>query len=56
MTAFLGLVLDRHKTGLLARDQAIGCLASVVAALDRGDIYEVRGWIEEGRDRSRDEA
>lgn len=45
---FLGLVLDRHKSGELSRARAIGTLAHVIAALDKGNLHEVRQWLEEG--------
>lgn len=42
---FLGRVLDQHKTGHRSRTDAIGDIAQVVAALDEGNIGEVRSQL-----------
>ncbi len=45
MDAFLGEVLDDYKAGTITRDQAIGGLAHVMAALDIGNTGEARAWF-----------
>lgn len=47
--AFLGSVLDRFKAGTLTKDDAIGALTHVIAAIDQGDREEARRWFEEGQ-------
>ncbi|SIQ98451.1 hypothetical protein [Aquipseudomonas alcaligenes] len=49
MDAFLGHVLDDYKAGLITKDQAVGGLAHVMAALDRDNYPEARSWFEQGR-------
>ena len=47
--AFLDRVLDAFETRRMTKSTARGTIAHVVAALDDGNIDEVRAWIEEGR-------
>ncbi|MFV1943387.1 hypothetical protein VPH49_21485 [Pseudomonas luteola] len=49
MDAFLGHVLDDYKAGVITKDQAVGGLAHVMAALDRDNYPEARAWFEQGR-------
>lgn len=49
MDAFLGHVLDDYKSGEITKDEAIGGLAHVMAALDRDNYGEARNWFEQGR-------
>lgn len=49
MDAFLGHVLDDFKSGEITRDEAIGGLAHVIAAIDRGNYGEAINWFEQGR-------
>jgi hypothetical protein len=49
MDAFLGHVLDDYKNGAITREEAIGGLAHVMAALDIGNYAEARNWLEQGR-------
>lgn len=46
---FLDVVLLRHGTGTLTSGTAKGALPALLNAMDRGDVREVRCWIEEGR-------
>lgn len=56
MDVFLGHVLDDYKAGSITKDQAVGGLAHVMAALDLGNISEARSWFENGRRFVRDGA
>jgi hypothetical protein len=47
--AFLDTVLRRHAAGEMSAGVAKNVLLTVMSALDRGDLHEVRRWIEEGR-------
>jgi len=49
MDAFLGHVLDDYKAGEITKEQAVGGLAHVIAALDVDNYGEVRSWFEQGR-------
>lgn len=49
MDAFLGHVLDDYKAGEITKDEAIGALAHVMAALDKGNTGEAVNWFEQGR-------
>lgn len=49
MDAFLGHVLDDYKAGVITKDQAVGGLAHVMAALDQDNYPEARSWFEQGR-------
>lgn len=49
MDAFLGHVLDDYKEGTITKADAIGALAHVVAAIDKGNTDEARNWFEQGR-------
>jgi len=49
MDAFLGHVLEDFKAGTITKDQAVGGLAHVMAALDIGNYGEATNWFEQGR-------
>lgn len=49
MDAFLGHVLDDYKEGTITKEQAVGGLAHVMAALDLDNYPEARSWFEQGR-------
>lgn len=42
-------VLEDHKNGDITADQAVGGMNHVFAALDNGNIGEVRLWLAQGR-------
>lgn len=46
MDSFLEKVLDWYKAGEITRDAAVGGLAHVMAALDRGNTGEAVAWFE----------
>ncbi len=56
MEAFLGAVLDDYRDGQLAKAQAVGGLAHVMAALNLGNVDEARNWFTQGRKFIRDGA
>jgi hypothetical protein len=56
MDAFLRAVLDDYRDGVLTKDQAVGGLAHVMAALNIGSVGEARAWFREGRKLIRDGA
>ncbi|KAB0471089.1 hypothetical protein K6V72_10425 [Ralstonia insidiosa] len=45
MDAFLERVLDAYKAGEITRDDAVGGLAHVMAALDNGNTGEAVSWF-----------
>ena len=49
MDAFLGHVLDDFKSGEITKDEAIGALAHVIAAIDKGNYGEAINWFQQGR-------
>lgn len=49
MDAFLGHVLDDYKTGEITKEEAVGALAHVMAALDIGNTGEAVNWFKQGR-------
>lgn len=49
MDAFLGHVLEDFKAGEITKEEAIGALAHVMAALDIGNTAEAVNWFEQGR-------
>lgn len=49
MDAFLGHVLEDFKSGEITKDEAIGGLAHVIAAIDKGNYGEAINWFEQGR-------
>ena len=49
MDAFLGHVLDDYKAGTITKEQAVGALAHVMAALDLDNYDEARSWFEQGQ-------
>lgn len=54
MDAFLGHVLDDYKAGTITKEQAIGGLAHVMAALDIGNTAEAQSWFAQGQKFIRD--
>lgn len=46
---FMRRVLEDHKNGDITTDQAVGGMNHVFAALDNGNIGEVRVWLAQGR-------
>lgn len=56
MDAFLGAVLDDYRDGVLTKEQAVGGLAHVMAALNLGNVQEARNWFIQGRKFIRDGA
>lgn len=56
MDAFLGHVLEDFKAGTITKKQAIGGLAHVMAALDKGNTAEAVNWFKQGRKFIRDGA
>ncbi|MEG2048403.1 MULTISPECIES: hypothetical protein [Comamonas] len=49
MDAFLGYVLDDYKAGEITKEEAVGALAHVMAALDIGNTAEAVNWFKQGR-------
>jgi hypothetical protein len=49
MDAFLGHVLDDYKAGVITKAEAVGGLAHVIAAIDKGNYGEAINWLEQGR-------
>lgn len=49
LTAFLTQVIENHTSGGMSIADCVSYIKHVVNAVDRGDIHEVRRWIEEGR-------
>jgi hypothetical protein len=49
LTAFLGAVLDEYHDGTSSRDDAIGALEHVIAAIALGNVAEARTWLQQGR-------
>lgn len=49
MDAFLGHVLDDYMTGIITKEQAVGGLAHVMAALGQDNYEEARSWFKQGR-------
>lgn len=49
MDAFLGHVLEDFKSGEITKEEAVGGLAHVIAAIDIGNYGEAVTWLEQGR-------
>lgn len=49
MDAFLGHVFDAYKSGEISKERAIGGVAHVITAVDKGNYAEARQWLEQGR-------
>lgn len=49
MDQFLAHVLDDYKSGALTKEDAVGGLAHVMAALEIGNTSEAVNWFEQGR-------
>lgn len=49
MDAFLGHVLEDFKAGDITKEEAVGGLAHVMAAIDCGNYGEAITWLEQGR-------
>ncbi|MGF6444657.1 hypothetical protein [Paraburkholderia youngii] len=45
MDAFLERVLNAYKEGVISRNDAVGGLAHVMAALDKGNTGEAVSWF-----------
>ncbi|WP_411352320.1 hypothetical protein PNH50_04165 [Leisingera aquaemixtae] len=45
LDALLGKILDAHQTGEVSRNEAIGAIAHVVAAVEKGNETEVHSWL-----------
>lgn len=45
LDAMLGKVLDAYKSGEVSRSSAIGAIAHVVAAVEKGNEAEVVSWL-----------
>ena len=45
MDAFLGHVLEDFRAGSITKEEAIGGLAHVMAAIDKGNYDEVTSWL-----------
>lgn len=49
LDAFLAHALEDFKAGRITKDQAVGGMVQMIAALDKGDVATARNWIEQGR-------
>jgi hypothetical protein len=49
MDAFLGHVLEAYKAGEITKERAVGSLAHVMSALEKGNYDEARSWFKQGR-------
>lgn len=49
MDAFLGHVLEAFKAGEITKERAVGSLAHVMTALEKGNHDEARSWFQQGR-------
>lgn len=49
MGAFLVHVLEDFKAGQITKEEAVGGLAHVIAAIDIGNYDEAVTWLEQGR-------
>lgn len=49
LDVLLGHLLDDYKAGAITKEQAVGAIAHIVAALDAGNLDEVKTWLREGR-------
>ena len=56
MDGFLAAVLEDFKAGVITKEQAVGGLAHVMAALDKGNTAEAVNWFKQGRKFIRDGA
>lgn len=45
MDLMLERVLDAYKAGTVSRDQVVGGLAQIMAALDKGNVGEAINWF-----------
>lgn len=45
MDAFLGTVLDDYKAGEITKEQAVGGLTHIVAAIESGNCGDVANWF-----------
>jgi hypothetical protein len=48
MDSFRRAVLDDYRDGTPTKEQAMGGLAHVMAALNIGNVGEARAWVKEG--------
>lgn len=49
LDALLGHALEDFKAGLITKDQAVGGLVQMIAALDQGNYGEAVSWLKQGR-------
>lgn len=49
LDGFLGKVLDAYRHDAVNQVAAVAVIAQVIAALDSGDIAEVRSWLDPAR-------
>ena len=45
MDLMLERVLDAYKAGAVSRDQVVGGLAQIIAAIDKGNVGEAVNWF-----------
>lgn len=45
LDVLLGKILDAQKSGEVSRGSAIGAIAHVVAAVEKGNEAEVKSWL-----------
>lgn len=45
LDVLLGKILDAHKSGDVSHGSAIGAIAHVVAAVEKGNETEVQSWL-----------
>jgi len=49
MKSFIGCVLEDYKGGVIIKEQAVGGVTHVMAALDLDNYVEAREWFKPGR-------
>lgn len=49
LDAFLGHALEDFRAGAITKNQAIGGLVQMIAAIDQGNLGEAKNWVEQGR-------
>lgn len=45
LDTLLGKILDAYKSGVVSQGAAIGAIAHVVAAVEKGNESEVQSWL-----------
>lgn len=48
LDVFLGSILDLYKLGRVSREDAIGAIAHVIAAVETQNASEIHSWLHEG--------